>query len=204
MSINPRMGAFFPRSRFTRTPGEDFDDDLPPPMNVKPYIMVVEDNKTTQETLKRDLEQLGMELKQVYSAEEAWRSLESERLPHVLILDFHLPGEDGPGFFRRLAVDPRFKTIPVIPFTALLGASDASSVSTIASFLESRDTRDALAQPIVSKKGREDVYRVPPELILALGHALRHQSFALPQPMRDAMKKIISSISSALENPEGS
>lgn len=171
-------------------------------MNVKPFLMVVEDNKITQETLKRDLEQLGMELKQAYSAEEAWHFLETERLPHVLILDFHLPGEDGPGFFRRLAVDPRFKNIPVIPFTALLGASDASSVSTIASFLESRDTRDFHTQTIVSKKGREDVYRVPPELILAIGHALRHQSFALPPPMREAMKKIISSISSTLESAD--
>lgn len=173
-------------------------------MHTKPLIMIVEDNKQTQETLKRDLEYLGMEVWQSFSAEDAWAALEAaDKIPHVLILDFHLPGEDGPGFYRRLAVSPRFREIPVIPFTALIGQQDATSSLTLASYISSRDASAPHTQPIVSKKGREDIYKTPSELVLAIGHALRQQSFALSDEMRKTMKDIVSSLVDELDASNG-
>mgnify|MGYP000868008388 CR=1 FL=1 len=92
-------------------------------MSNTPIILLVEDNRTTQETLKRDFEALGVDVLAVPSAEEAWLFLESGKKLDVMILDFQLPGEDGPDFFRRIQRDPRFKKIPVVPFTALIAHS---------------------------------------------------------------------------------
>ena len=164
-------------------------------MSTKPLILLVEDNRTTQETLKRDFEALGVEVLAVPSAEEAWVVLESGKKPDVMILDFQLPGEDGPNFFRRIQRDPRFKKIPVVPFTALIAQDDATSLSKVSNFISSRPSKgDYHVSPIVSKKGREDVYKTPPELILSVGHALKQNNVDRPAPMKLALKLLVESL----------
>lgn len=161
----------------------------------KPIIMVVEDNQTTQETLKRDLELLGLDVLIYYSAEDAWKVLENGTNPDVLILDFNLPGgEDGPSLFRRIILDPRFKTLSIIPFTALIDQSDRPTNSMVSDFVILRGTRSDNIHNIISKKGREDVFNTPPDLILAIAHALQYKNCSFPVPFRAEVKKCIEAL----------
>lgn len=163
-------------------------------MSKKPSILIIEDNLTTQETLKKDLEPLGLDVLPVFSSEKAWDVLASGTRPDAIILDFHLPGEDGPSFFRRLHVDPRFKDIAVIPFTALVGKNDTPSFHKVANFINARETHESHIQKIVSKKGREDISQTPPELILSISHALSTRNVVVAPEMRDRVRQIMESI----------
>jgi CheY-like chemotaxis protein len=160
-------------------------------MTVRPLVMVVEDNKITQDTLKRDLTPMGMELIQVPSAEEALAILESGKIPDVIILDFHLPGEDGPGFYRRISVDNRFRQVSVIPFTALYDQMDMGSVSTMGSFVSTRGSADTGILPIVSKKGREDVAQTPGHLFLAIAHCFQQRGLPIHETLRARVREAL-------------
>jgi CheY-like chemotaxis protein len=91
-----------------------------------PFVLIVEDNPITQETLTRDLGALDLQTHAVPSAEEAWDYLGRATPPDVIILDFHLPGEDGSSLYRRVNSDPRFGKTAIIPFTALADMSNNS------------------------------------------------------------------------------
>lgn len=158
----------------------------------KPIIMVVEDNQTTQETLKRDLQPLGLEVLISPSAEDAWKVLESGTKPDVLILDFNLPGgEDGPTFYRRIRLHPKYKTIPVIPFTALLDQQDGESHSKVSNFIASRKPESIHIHKIVSKNGREDVCKTPEDLIVEIGRDLDKKYLILPDAFRKERKRCL-------------
>ena len=156
--------------------------------------MLVEDNPTTQETLKRDLEGLGLEVVLAASAEEAWKLLENETKPDALVLDFHLPGEDGPSFFRRLNIDPRFSALSVIPFTALMEQQDGPSHSKVTDFVSARKSTADNIHTIVSKKGRGDIIKTPPDLILAICHALKQKDVTFPAEFRAEVKRCVETL----------
>jgi CheY-like chemotaxis protein len=166
---------------------------------VKPVIMVVEDNQTTQETLKRDLEALGLDVLIAPTAKEAWTLLENGNRPNLIILDFNLPGEeDGPAFFRRIRMDAKYKTISVIPFTALL--EDQAGRSKVSSFFSASRPVSPHVHVIISKKGREDVYKTPEELIIEIGRALNNQNIEIPDIFRKERRKYLEK---HLQNLEG-
>lgn len=159
---------------------------------IKPVILVVEDNLTTQETLKRDLEPLGLEVLITSTAEDAWKMLENGTIPDILILDFNLPGgEDGPNFFRRIRLDPRFKSLTIIPFTALLDQQDGASHSKVSSFIASRKPESTNTHKIVSKSGREDIYNTPEDLIIEIGRDLDKKYPILPDEFRKERKRCL-------------
>lgn len=161
-------------------------------MEKKPVVMLVEDNATTQETLKRDLEPLGLDVLIAPSAEDAWKLLESGTNPDVLILDFNLPGgEDGPTFFRRIRLDSKYKTLPVIPFTALLDKLDGASHSKVSNFISSRKPEASHIHKIVSKNGREDIYKTPEDLIIEIGRDLDKKYTVLPEAFRTERKRCL-------------
>jgi CheY-like chemotaxis protein len=151
-----------------------------------PRILAVEDTAITQAALKRELKEYGCDIVIAGTAEEAWEILEREPAFHAVILDFHLPGEDGASFYRRFAMDPRFSSIAVIPFTAIMYADEsATNVSVAQDFVTARPTAKAdRSHPIVSKGGREDVSQLPGPLILSVGHALQNAGIPLPPPLQ--------------------
>jgi CheY-like chemotaxis protein len=153
--------------------------------------MVVEDNEATQATLKRDLETVGVQILQVRSSEEAWQIIDAGSTPNIIILDFHLPGEDGPSFYRKISMDTRFRKVVVIPFTALGEKEDESSIATYGSFLSSRDESVQQIQPVISKNGREDIYKTPPHLYLAVAHALNQQKIVIPDALRKKVREVL-------------
>lgn len=161
----------------------------------KPRLLVIEDTAITQVVLKSQFESLGCDVKICGSAEEAWEHLQTAALPHGIILDFQLPGEDGPSFFRRLSMDLRFKKIPVIPFTSLLSQRESRGFEKVLDFAASRDTGvEGAAHPMVGKKDGQETH-APPALILSVGHAFQRSGQMLPPELRKAMRAIAETLS---------
>lgn len=84
------------------------------------YILVVDDDEIVAEHASRLLMDLGHAGGWVSDAEAAWK-LVRQRKPDLILLDHHLPGENGSGFLRRLRSDPENYDVPVIMLT---GAQD--------------------------------------------------------------------------------
>ncbi|SNS73487.1 two-component system, OmpR family, phosphate regulon response regulator PhoB [Noviherbaspirillum humi] len=80
-------------------------------------VLLVEDEPAIVELVRFSLQDAGIEVIVATSAEEALERLQ-QRLPHLLLLDWMLPGESGLQFLRRLRAQPRLQALPVIMLTA--------------------------------------------------------------------------------------
>jgi len=83
-------------------------------------ILVIEDSETQALQIRGQLEARGFNAMVVPSAEAALTRL-NERLPDLVIVDFHLPGMNGDEFSRQLRLNARTRAIPVLMLT---GASE--------------------------------------------------------------------------------
>lgn len=83
-------------------------------------ILVIEDSETQALQIRGQLETRGFNVTVVASAEAALTRL-NERLPDLVIVDFHLPGMNGDEFSRQLRLNARTRAIPVLMLT---GASE--------------------------------------------------------------------------------
>ncbi|NOR70314.1 MAG: phosphate regulon transcriptional regulatory protein PhoB [Methylomarinum sp.] len=81
-------------------------------------ILVVEDEDAIREMLVMVLEQAGLNVHAVASAEEAQLSLADNARPDLILLDWMLPGISGVELARRLKQDDLFNTLPIILLTA--------------------------------------------------------------------------------------
>ena len=81
-------------------------------------ILVVEDEDAIREMLVMVLEQAGLSVIAVASAEEAQHSLADNAMPDLVLLDWMLPGISGVDLARRLKKDDLFKSLPIILLTA--------------------------------------------------------------------------------------
>ena len=81
-------------------------------------ILVVEDEDAIREMLVMVLEQAGLNVIAVASAEEAQHSLADNAMPDLVLLDWMLPGISGVELARRLKKDDLFKSLPIILLTA--------------------------------------------------------------------------------------
>ena len=80
-------------------------------------ILVVEDEDAIREMLIMVLEQAGLQVLAVASAEEALGALAENRVD-LLVLDWMLPGISGVELARRLKREPSYKELPIILLTA--------------------------------------------------------------------------------------
>ena len=80
-------------------------------------ILLIEDELDLVEVIKMRLENSGYEVISALSGEEAFTFLQKE-IPNLILLDLLLPGMRGEEICKKLKCDNRFKTIPVILFTA--------------------------------------------------------------------------------------
>jgi glutamate/aspartate transport system permease protein len=80
-------------------------------------ILVVEDEPSIQQLIKLNLEQAGYRVLQALDAEQASDMVRAE-LPHLVVLDWILPGQNGLEFGRSLRGDRRTQTIPIIMLSA--------------------------------------------------------------------------------------
>ncbi len=86
-------------------------------------ILVVEDEPAIQELIKLNLEQAGYRILQAFNAQQASAMVRAE-LPHLVILDWILPGQPGIEFGRGLRGDKRTVSIPIIMLSARAAEQD--------------------------------------------------------------------------------
>jgi two-component system phosphate regulon response regulator PhoB len=80
-------------------------------------VLVIEDEKDIQELIRFNLERDGFQVQSAESVEAARRLL-AKHLPHLVLLDLMLPGENGFEFCRQLRKEDRTRGLPVIMVTA--------------------------------------------------------------------------------------
>ena len=85
-------------------------------------ILVVEDNPASMKLLVGILLEAGYEARPALDGELALRSI-SVKKPDLIMLDFHLPGQDGLTICRQLKNDPHTCDIPII-FISSISSSE--------------------------------------------------------------------------------
>jgi DNA-binding response OmpR family regulator len=86
-------------------------------MTTSVRILLVEDSETQALKLRYLLESEGWEVERAAAAESALDQL-NRRLPAVMIVDYHLPGMQGDELCRRVRMNVRTRSIPILMLTA--------------------------------------------------------------------------------------
>ena len=86
-------------------------------------ILVVDDEVQLVEMVKMRLEASGYEILSAYNGQEGLDKARLEK-PDLIILDLMLPKLDGYKVCRMLKFDDKYKSIPIILFTARVQNSD--------------------------------------------------------------------------------
>jgi len=93
-------------------------------------ILVVDDETQLVEMVKMRLEANGYEVLSAYDGQEALDKARAEK-PDLMILDLMLPKLDGYKVCRMLKFDEKYKSIPIILFTARVQESDKETGSQV-------------------------------------------------------------------------
>lgn len=80
-------------------------------------ILVVDDDPSARDIVRRRLEMLGHE---ILLAENGWEALEriEREQPDLVILDMMMPGLDGIGVIKKVRANPRTVSLPILMLTA--------------------------------------------------------------------------------------
>jgi CheY-like chemotaxis protein len=81
-------------------------------------VLVVDDTKDTRVVLARLLRLGGYQSLMAEDGPRALQSIATER-PDLVLLDLMMPDMNGIEVLENLRQDPRFKTLPVVLFTAV-------------------------------------------------------------------------------------
>jgi len=77
------------------------------PSVVKPMrVLLAEDEAVSRRLLEATLSRFGYEVLTVNDGLQAWEQLNSERPPSLAVLDWSMPGLDGPEICRRIRARP--------------------------------------------------------------------------------------------------
>jgi CheY-like chemotaxis protein len=100
------------------------------PRNLRPAILVVEDDPDALEALGDLLESHGYAVTSARHGAEALQILDRPPLPSLILLDLLMPTMDGWEFRARQKNDPRIAHIPVVVVSASSAAKpiDAASI----------------------------------------------------------------------------
>ena len=80
-------------------------------------VLVADDEPTGATILARSLERWGLEVVVAHDGEEAWRIIDQDGGIAMAILDWMMPGADGPELCRRIRQDERHAHMHVILLT---------------------------------------------------------------------------------------
>jgi len=80
-------------------------------------ILIVEDEPSIAELIAINLTHAGYEVERAFQADEA-AAMMRENTPHLLILDWMLPGKSGVQFSKELRANPKTQSLPIILLTA--------------------------------------------------------------------------------------
>ncbi|MCB9133904.1 MAG: response regulator transcription factor [Anaerolineales bacterium] len=80
-------------------------------------ILVVDDETTIREVVRRYLERDGFKVREAADGYACLDAL-AEHIPDLIVLDLMLPGIDGLTITRQLRLNPKYKGIPIVMLTA--------------------------------------------------------------------------------------
>lgn len=83
----------------------------------KTTILIVEDEPAIVELLNFTLHAAGWETSVVHTTADAWEFI-TQRLPHLVLLDWMLPDQSGLRLLSKIRADRQFSSLPVIMLTA--------------------------------------------------------------------------------------
>ncbi|GAA1058422.1 response regulator [Agromyces luteolus] len=86
-------------------------------------VLVVEDNQLNLKLVRDVLSASGFEIVEAHTGEEGVE-LAASCAPDLVLMDLQLPGIDGYEALRRLRLDPRFDSVPVVAVTAFAMKED--------------------------------------------------------------------------------
>ena len=89
----------------------------------KKRILIVDDEKDFTDTLSMRLEALGFDIIKAYTGKEGIEKAHAER-PDLIILDIMMPEMNGYDVCRKLKIDDKYKSIPIIILTAKFQPND--------------------------------------------------------------------------------
>ena len=81
-------------------------------------ILVVDDEEDAAHALEALLSGRGYDVELAFSGEQALERLAREPLPHLVLLDYGLPGLTGQQVVRRMRAEQRLELVPVLMATA--------------------------------------------------------------------------------------
>jgi two-component system phosphate regulon response regulator PhoB len=90
---------------------------------LKPSILIVEDETALVELLRYNLEAEGFEVRASLDGDEAL-TLVAERVPDLIVLDWMLPSVSGLEICRQLRRKPESRNVPIILLTARAEEAD--------------------------------------------------------------------------------
>ncbi len=145
----------------------------------RPRVLIAEDDTVTRLILKHWISRWGYEIVVVENGIDAWKVLQEERPPEVVILDWEMPGIDGIELCRRL----RDKSRSYYHYILMVTSSDDERDAVHA--LES-GADDCIAKPFGEAELRARLHVA--SRILALQNELIHAREELrAQAMRDGL-----------------
>lgn len=89
-------------------------------------ILLVEDESSVREVLKRKLIKSGFKTSVAEDGEEAMKALDND-IPNLILLDIVMPKMNGFDFLERIRSDIRYRDIPVIIISNLEGDNDRTT-----------------------------------------------------------------------------
>lgn len=79
--------------------------------------LIIDDNRSTADALKKMLGELGLSARVAYGSSAAMSML-GNFIPHFVLLDINMPGLDGTEVLAYLKREPRLMKVPVIVVTS--------------------------------------------------------------------------------------
>ncbi|MGI0486975.1 ATP-binding protein [Pantanalinema rosaneae CENA516] len=113
-----------PAESTTTTHQSGQNEAIPKTILTRPNsVLLVEDNPHNARLVLTYLSKLGYEVTWAKLGQEMWQALD-RALPALILMDIHLPDEDGLALTQQLRTDDRYHHIPVIAQTAMAMKGD--------------------------------------------------------------------------------
>jgi CheY-like chemotaxis protein len=111
------------------------------------YILIVEDNPDSRETLTMVIEGMGYAVSAVSNGREALEYLRTHSLPCLILLDLMMPVMDGWEFRDRQRQDPELADIPILVVSAVNDPDQIRAVGAV-DYLKKPIDFDVLGQRV--------------------------------------------------------
>ncbi len=95
------------------------------------YILIVEDNPDSRETLAMVIESMGYSVSTAANGREALEYLRSHSLPCLILLDLMMPVMDGWEFRNLQRQDPTLASIPILIVSAVNDPAQINAVDAV-------------------------------------------------------------------------